>query len=222
MTTPGKTEPQVTQKLIPGKEGSLARETLSDDEAPALAVYEAAKKILGDSLDSWEGETVSLELDRLDLKASELNYNKILCLMALHNRTSLFTDVHDFQNVVAVFNNHVPHPETTQIFEAEEVVWTVVALNLLPDVEPVLFDYGPIEYIGGILHDEGFLSVPPGLKFAEETLLRLNRGKTEKDFPKEVAHSQQKKLERAITYTKEKFDELNRYLKKLKPTSEGL
>lgn len=114
--------------------GEAARKLLINDESPAEAVYEAANYLMTGAayaLDSWAPETVRLELERKNIKPSDLNMSKIFCCVALKVNVGVpFTGSTVFKNVCCLFNNELPDIDSEEEIEVEELAWGVRALNL--------------------------------------------------------------------------------------------
>jgi len=199
---------------------SLASSYLADGETQAFTVFEAARLILSDELESWEGETVQMELDRLGIKIPELNLEKILCVAALKLPELVITDHVVFKNMALVLNGHHPHHSIDEVIPVHDICWAVASIHTF-EKTLVYFDHEPITYIARVLHDEGFMLAPPGLKFAQVQLTAMNHNtdleqmiKDKADDP--IVKAQLKKRAGVEAYVAHMFSETASTLQKLR------
>jgi len=209
-----------THKLIPERLKSLASAYLEDPEAQAFTVYEAAKLLLGDDIREWEGETLQLELERLGIKYAVINVEKILCASALAKPETVITDQVAFKNMALVLNSHHPHHSIDEVIPAHDLCWAVMAIHAFSKTS-IYFDYEPLVYLSRILHDEGFMLAPAGLKFVQPMLTRLNHNtdleekiKSKTDDP--IVRSQLDKLAGVEAYVAHMYAETESTLQKLR------
>jgi hypothetical protein len=209
---------------------ALSRKLLLNPDADAVLVHHAAKNILSDKMLNYEPETIWLELEKFDLDVPEENRAKILMLNAIQATEPLIYDSAVFKNMALIFNDEVPNYEVMEEIRAEQLAWTVAALELISPKRTFYFDYEPKVYIASVLHRDGFVLAPIGLEFAQDELDSLNNNlelKKEvklakadvlyiKDNPlKYILEEQLRKLTRVNFYVKERFSNFKKEFNKL-------
>lgn len=149
---------------------AYAKEVMQDCEAPATAVFVAARHLLGPNFISYEPETLWMELD-----PCLANRDKLMAAIALAMTPSLYWDYRVLGATAHAFTNEVVTPEVIPHCTAAQLAWTAFEAELLfalSDGESTRpeFDDCVQAYIAVCLFEEGFAVPPVGLGFTADEL----------------------------------------------------
>lgn len=167
-----------------------AKAILTGNDACARAVYEATKLVLGDRFESWEPETIRMELDDRDIDIYRENFDALMAVVTLRTTTDFWWDAIAFENICVALNGKSPHLDIFHNTAPAQIAWAVEAAHdivessdelMLPDdMKPdERFDYEPIEYTAGCCLEYGMAVVPSELGFARERLEELTKADDE-------------------------------------------
>ena len=212
-----------------------AKEVMQDCDAPATAVFIAAKHLLGPTFITYEPETLWLELD-----PCHSNRDKLMGAIALAMTPSFYWDYRVFGATTHAFTNEMVSPESVPKCDAGQMAWAAFEAELLfaiTDGESTRpeYDESVEAYVAVSLFDEGFVTTPSGLGFAAAELTSkvspdaLNLKKETEDawaaLPKEKLEqrtfennalgAQLSKLATSWVYVAEKTNQLRAELAKL-------
>ena len=229
-TSYGKKVKSSTRILIPEIGRGLASRILAQ-EAPTAVVYEIVDRMIGhtkNDIDAWEPETIWKEMERIGIKLDVLQRDQVMVVTTLRKKVDLiFTTGFELKNVVLPLNHEVPMVDRDEVVEVEHLCWCVDFLKeYLPEI-PFFVDYGALEYVANILHEEGFFVPPTSLDFAAARLTEINKnaydyadmvrdrvnGSTKKMSP--IIEVQLQKMERAEQYSKMMLDSHRMGMKRL-------
>ena len=149
-----------------------AKEVLQDCDAPATAVFVAARHLLGPTFIAYEPETLWLELD-----PCLANRDKLMAAIALAMTPSFYWDYRVFGATTHALNNEMVVPEAVPHCSPSQMAWAAFEAELLfalSDGESTRPEFDPsVEaYVAVCLFDAGMATTPPGLSFAAEELER--------------------------------------------------
>jgi len=166
------------QLLIPEISLGLARRILAK-EAPTAVVYEIVDNLLGhtrNDIDAWQPETIWKELERMGINLDVIQKDQVMAVTALRSMSNLvFLTGYEFKNVILPVNHEVPMIDIDEVVDVEHIAWCVRFMQEYLPEKPFFVDYGALEYVARILHDEGFFVPPSELEFAASRLTQLNK-----------------------------------------------
>ena len=149
------------------------RGVLKDPTSPAIMLFLAARRLLGEEWIHYEPETLWTELDW-----PIANRDKILAAQLLATYPSFYWDFRVFGHVVAAFSHQAVYPEVLPLPSPEDLAWGVFEAELilaLTEDKPFVPTYSDeVEaFVGACLHHHGFVLPPENLMFCEEHLDKL-------------------------------------------------
>lgn len=164
-----------------------AKELMQDPEAPATAVFIAARHLLGPTFVTYEPETLWLELD-----PCPINRDKLMAAIALAMTPSFYWDYRVFGATAHAFSNEAVAPAEVPKCDGGQMAWAAFEAELLfalSDGESTRpeFDESIEAYVAVSLFDEGFVTTPSGLGFALEEL-KAKLGTEHCELGKTVEH----------------------------------
>ena len=163
------------------KKDFVCKSILEGNDATALTIALATKKLLGDGFWDWEPETIRIELKERDVEPRDENFDALMAVMTLREQPSFYYDGNVFENVCAALSNHPVQFDILQELCVANIAWAVQQAHLIvdtmatydiPDKEelPVdeRFDYEPIAYTAAVGLHTGMVTFPEELSFARE------------------------------------------------------
>lgn len=151
-----------------------AVELLRTPSASAVAVYQAATKLLGDFLE-WEPESIWLELHHHGVDVPEENRGKLMAALTLRLVPGFYWDGIVFEKTAVALDGYLPHPDILEEATPAQLAWAVeeAAWILRLAREPAWeFQHEPRAYAGVVLARAGFVLAPEQLNFAQQALDR--------------------------------------------------
>lgn len=152
---------------------------LQDPEVcPSVALL-ALKKLLGPTVESWEPETIRIELSRREIEVTDGLMAKLLGAITVDITTEWSTD-HDVLFAFALACSGVPAAsDALHIPTPEQLCWAIreitgITSARISDFEG--FDPDTIDpAIAAILHEEGYFVAPQELEFVQDVLDDMNQ-----------------------------------------------
>ena len=154
-------------------------ELLKDPQVVTSVALEAAKRLLGPTVEAWEPETIRLELSRRGIHEADSLMGKIMAAVTIKSTRKWVYD-HDALFAFAVACCGVPgdsealhHPTPEQLCWAMREIATLTGHTVDDDVG---FDPDCIDpAIAAVLHDDGYVLAPAQLSFVQDSLDHLNK-----------------------------------------------
>lgn len=172
---------------------SKSKKLLEDSKCPAGVLLVAAKNVLGPGFETYEPDTIRVELtDNEHINVPPENYDKLFAAITLQEAPIFLYEVNTFANTICAFNDVVSDPEV--VFEASpaQLCWGVYEAELVlqerNDTE-VQFDNEPITYCAAVLNRNGFLLAPKILSFCQDQLDVFNKDSSSKVTLDEVQNA---------------------------------
>jgi len=156
-----------------------ARAVLKEaSNAPAAALITAVRAIYKDAVLEWEPESLWLSLERDGFELHNPERDKIQAAITLIKKPSFYWDNLTFQRTVQALNDQPFNMDVIQEAHTAHMAWAVfeasVIRNLDPDEQTVPeFDEDVQQYAAVCMFREGLVLPPENLKFAEDSLDKL-------------------------------------------------
>lgn len=151
-----------------------AIELLKTTSASAVALHQAATKVLGDFL-AWEPESIWLELSHHGVDVPDANRAKLMAALTLRLVPGFYWDAIVFEKTAVALDGHFPHPDILEEGTPAQLAWAVEeaawVLRLAGD-HAWEFQHEPRAYAGVVLARAGFVLTPAQLDFAQLALDR--------------------------------------------------
>jgi hypothetical protein len=173
--------------------------------APAAALITAVRALYKDEVLEWEPESLWLSLERDGFVLHNPERDKIQAAITLLKKPSFYWDNLTFQRTVQALNDQPFSMDVIQETHTAHMAWGVfeasVIRNLDPDEQTVPdFDEDVQQYAAVCMFREGLVLPPENLKFAEDSLDKLQPKETQSTgLKKEVSqawgHLNKSKLE---------------------------
>lgn len=154
-----------------------AVELLRTPDTSAVALYQAARKVLGDFL-AWEPESVWLELERHGVDVPDCSRARLMAALTLHLVPSFYWDAIVFEKTAVAFDGCCPHPDILEEATPAQLAWAVEEAEWILRLAkgPAWdFQHEPRAYAGVVLARAGFALAPAQLGFAQLALDRETR-----------------------------------------------
>jgi len=166
------------QRKAASADGVAARQLLVAPTTAAVVLLSATKALLGD-FDTWEPESLWLELERRGLEVPAPNRVKLQAALTLLWVPSFYWDGVVFEKTALAFDHVVTNPDALEEATAAQLAWAVREAAWILSRQGALphdFAHEPAAYTAVVLHREGLVEAPESLAFAQLQLDRLNRG----------------------------------------------
>ncbi len=161
----------------------VCKAILQGDDASALALFIAARRLLGEGFVDYEPETLELELAQHDVVLSAANQDALHAAMTLRINPAFYWDANVFENTVMAFNHTEVLPDIVQQAHPAEIAWAVFQAHAVVNTtcEQVIpegmadadkFDFEAVQYTALACLAEGMIVLPEQLAFAEEALCK--------------------------------------------------
>jgi hypothetical protein len=163
--------------------------------APAAALLTAVRALYKDDVLTWEPEALWLSLERDGFTLLNPERDKIQAAITLVKHPSFYWDNLVFQRTVQALNDQPFRFDAIQEAHTAHMSWAVfeasVIRNLDPDEQTIPdFDEDVQQYAAVCMFREGLVLPPENLKFAEESLDKLQPKETHSTgLKKEVSQS---------------------------------
>lgn len=148
-------------------DAGVLRSIVEDTATMGTVLYAIALRLFGPEIHGWEPEMFDLEFrDELQAEVPEVNQDKLNALISSIATNRFYMDFLPFTHTCEVLCGSEIDPDTlTPDLLPAEMAWGVVEVRLNDSDDPV-FDPEVANYVGVILHENGFLHPPEPLSFA--------------------------------------------------------
>jgi hypothetical protein len=146
--------------------------------APAAALITAVRALYKDDVLEWEPEALWLSLEREGIVLHNPERDKIQAAITLIKKPSFYWDNLVFQRTVQSLNDQPFSMDVIQETHTAHMAWAIfeasVIRNMDPDEQTVPeFDEDVQQYAAVCMFREGLVLPPENLKFAEDSLDKL-------------------------------------------------
>lgn len=149
-----------------------AKDMLADRTVSAVALCEAADRVLGDHLD-WEPESIWVDLDRQGVVVPVEARDRLMASIALRLVPAFYWDAMIMANTAVAFDGRPAHVEIVEEASPGALAWAIVEaawIRRRRDLETLRPEHEPIAYTAVILDRAGFVLAPEQLSFAQDAL----------------------------------------------------
>lgn len=136
-----------------------------------------AAKNLHPDFHAWEPESLWLTLERDGVDVSARSRDKIQAGLALLLVPAFYWDAHVYEKTAIAFDQRLSNPDAIEEASSAQLAWATVEASWVLSLENRKvpdFANEPTAYSAVVMHREGLLLAPEQLKFAQETLTRMN------------------------------------------------
>lgn len=155
---------------------SATRQLLLDPTTSAVALMAACKDLLGE-YQTWEPETIWVELARRGIDLPETNREKVMAGVSLLFVPSFYWDGVVFEKTAIAFDHCLINADRLEEATSAQLAWAVLEASwiLSLHLDPARsFEHESTAYTAVVLHREGFVQTPKQLDFAQDALDRMN------------------------------------------------
>lgn len=149
-----------------------AKDMLADPRTSAVALCEAADRVLGDHL-SWEPESIWIDLDRQGVTVPVEARDRLMAAIALRLVPAFYWDAIVLANTAAAFSGRPAHVQIVEEIPPSALAWALVEaawIRRRADLETLRPEHEPIAYVAVVLDRAGFVLAPEQLSFAQDAL----------------------------------------------------
>lgn len=144
---------------------------IEDEEAFATILYKIAKNIYPE-IDSWEMETLTIEITKRFPRIPEVNLDKIMAIIAMNSSFDgsfcFYNEVNCFRHTVNAFNNIEPNLDFMGELIPQHITWAMYEMDQqFPGQK--LFEE-PAKFLGLCFHNMGYFLLPENLSEYQEFL----------------------------------------------------
>ena len=186
---------------------AASRKLLEDSKTPAGVLLVAAKNVLGPAINTFEPDTIRMELEHEGVNVPAVNFDKLLASITLLDTPMFYMEVLTFSNTVLAFNDEPLDTEILHEASPAQIAWGVYEAEIMLHehmmFEPI-FDEEPRLYTAASLHRAGMILAPPLLKYAQEALDKLNK---DSELKPETVRSAWEALPKGESLTNRTFSE---------------
>lgn len=153
---------------------TVAQGLLRDPKTSAIALFEAAHRLLGDFL-AWEPESIWMELSHQGIDVPVENRAKLMAALTLRLIPAFYWDAIVFEKTAVALDGSQPHPDILEEASPAQLAWAVIEAEwfLRRTKESAWeFQHEPRAYTGVVLARAGFAVTPDALSFAQLALDR--------------------------------------------------
>lgn len=190
---------------VQGVDPGAPRRLLTTATTSAVALLAALKALFGSSYETWEPESLWLELAHRDMDIPAENRVKIQAGLTLYTFPSFYWDAMVFEKTALAFDGGYINPDALEEAGVAPLAWATREASWIlsqhgDDVPEIMHE--PAAYAGIVAHREGLVEMPKQLAFGQSELNRLNASGT---LQKEVQEAW-KTLDRGREFTESPLD----------------
>jgi hypothetical protein len=154
---------------------SIAQDIIRSSDAPAVAVLQAVRKLVGDEFLAWEPESLWLELKHLGVDPPVESRARLMAAVALHLVPSFYWDFNITTKTAIALDGYEVLPDILEEPTPAQLAWAfeeAAWIRKLLDDEMLVPEDEVRAGTAVILDRAGFVIAPEQLSFADEPLAR--------------------------------------------------